>query len=62
MLGTSRPFTSESPIITFSIEEELAGVVDVAEGDGTGGVVQIAACERELLGVVGRFLGIQQLC
>ena len=30
--------------------------MDVAEGDGSGGVVEIAACERELLGVVGGFI------
>ena len=42
-------------------EEELAGVVDVVEGDGRGGVVETAACERELLGVVGGFLGITVL-
>ena len=35
--------------------------MDVAEGYGRGGVVEIAACERELLGVVGGFLGITVL-
>ena len=35
--------------------------MDVAEGDGRGGAVEIAACERELVGVVGGFVGITVL-